>query len=314
LVDFTKAFDYVNRGHLLKKLSIAGYRGKILNILTSFFENRTQSTKLGNCISNCIKTDRGIPQGSILSPFLFNIYTNDLHFFLGIKTTPQYIDDTSILIEAWTTADLELNINYALCSLAEWAFQNELLINYVKTKYILFFEGKATNALKISINNQQITEVYHAKLLGIEMQNTLKWNTHAENVVSKISQCLGFFHRNAGLLPHKMRVLIYHSLFQSHLIFGVQIWGNLSQEWIHKIMVQQKRALNYLKIRNQTIHQICMINKTLLFSHLIQYYQLILVFKTLKGLSTDLVWTPTLRCDVHNHDTRPAAYLGFCRP
>ena len=87
LVDFSKAFDTVNRSTLLLKLSRAGFRGKILSLLASYFKDHIQYTRIGNVRSSGVRTEKGLPQGSILSPFLFNLYSSDLgtHLQLAIR-------------------------------------------------------------------------------------------------------------------------------------------------------------------------------------------------------------------------------------
>ena len=160
---------------------------------------------------------------------------------MKIDLTPQFIDDTSILIEATDLPLLERKAREFLDRLSGWSLQIDLIINHSKTKFLLFFMRKTMETLRLYINNQPILEVNSAKLLGVIIQND-----HAEHVITKLSQCLGFLYRNVALFPRYVRKLIYFSLFQSHLIYCLPIWGFLSQDIIYKLLGQQKEILQML--------------------------------------------------------------------
>lgn len=97
-VDFTKAFDSLNRELLLQKLQYYGIRGTGLQLIQSYLSNRHQYVAINKYVSSTKSTAYGVPQGSILGPFLFNIYINDI-----VQIDPRvkfiiYADDTTLLI------------------------------------------------------------------------------------------------------------------------------------------------------------------------------------------------------------------------
>lgn len=99
-VDFSKAFDCIHHCTLLKKLEIYGIRGHFLQLIQSYLSHRQQFVKIESYQSDLKSIIRGVPQGSILGPLLFNIYINDL---TNICTKSKYIlyaDDASIFITA----------------------------------------------------------------------------------------------------------------------------------------------------------------------------------------------------------------------
>ena len=77
-VDFSKAFDTVWRNGLLSKLRSYGIEGKMLNILHSLYTDTTAHVKINNYMSEAFDILLGVKQGDPPSPFLFNIYINDL--------------------------------------------------------------------------------------------------------------------------------------------------------------------------------------------------------------------------------------------
>ena len=108
-VDFSKAYDRINRNKLWQKLSSYGLKGKLYDSLVSLYENVECSVKLShmNTISKWFSVDTGLKQGCILSPQLFNLYINDLirelkDASIGVKagdtlvTCLAYADDSVI--------------------------------------------------------------------------------------------------------------------------------------------------------------------------------------------------------------------------
>ena len=74
-IDLKKAFDTVNHNILLDKLNYFGFRGIVNQWLYSYLSNRTQTTEIGSHISNILNINCGVPQGSVLGPLLFLLYT-----------------------------------------------------------------------------------------------------------------------------------------------------------------------------------------------------------------------------------------------
>jgi retron-type reverse transcriptase len=77
-LDLSKAFDSVQHDILLKEITDLGVTSEVLNWFKSYLSNRSQYVHIGSATSTCAALEHGIPQGSVLSPFLFNIYTDSL--------------------------------------------------------------------------------------------------------------------------------------------------------------------------------------------------------------------------------------------
>ena len=95
-IDFSAAFDRVNHLCILYKLCSVGIGGSILSILTQFLSNRSQQVMVNGCRSKLVNDVSGVPQGSVLDPLLFLLYTSELFSILENKLIG-YADDSTLM-------------------------------------------------------------------------------------------------------------------------------------------------------------------------------------------------------------------------
>ena len=97
LMDLSKALDTLNHELLIAKLHAYGFGKESLMLLLSYLSNRGQRTNINASFSSWTELLQGVPQGSVLGPLLFNIYLNDLSFFLDCNVC-NFADDTTPFI------------------------------------------------------------------------------------------------------------------------------------------------------------------------------------------------------------------------
>lgn len=244
-VDFTKAFDYLNHVLLLQKIERYGFRGKVLLLLKSYLGSRQQFVHVNGHSSERKRILSGVPQGSILGPFLFNIYVNDIvNADKGAKFVI-YADDTTILFSATSVTELIKKANSTLRQLEKWTKLNALKINTAKTKAILY-RPKTKNVVldeHLRLNNSTLEIVPAFKTLGVYFTESMSWDKHVNHVLSKLTSVVGVTYINKNNLPAKAKLLIYNALFYSQINYCHLVWGSTTISNLQKIHVLQKKML-----------------------------------------------------------------------
>ena len=134
-LDLKKAFDTVKHDILLGKLEHYGVQG-ICNMLPhSYLKNRNQFVSFQNNYSSLKSLSCGVPQGSILGPFLFLVYINDLPNILSNKAR-LYADDTCLTVTSSSIENLQLLYNNELKCTKTWMDLNKLMLNETKSNKI----------------------------------------------------------------------------------------------------------------------------------------------------------------------------------
>lgn len=244
-VDFSKAFDRINHVILLKKLENYGFRGVYLTLLECYLQFRRQAVVIDNEISDYKAVKLGVPQGSILGPLLFLLYINDIVNIDDSCRFVIYADDTTLLFSAEDTTKLICDANNVLTKLDNWSIVNSLTINTSKTKAVLFrpINSRASIGNSLCIGSSRLEIVPHVKSLGVFFEEHLTWNTHIDNVFSKLARVVGILARLRFFLPQKIKLLIYHSLFFSQLNYCLLVWGRTTTTNISKLHLLQKKAV-----------------------------------------------------------------------
>ena len=136
LFDFSKAFDKINHGIMVKKLSLLGLDRNFYYIIKSYLTGRTQSVRIEDHLSAPRIVQTGVPQGSVLGPLFFLLYINDLPSIIYSSTALMFADDLKLFFRG-TTNSLD-QLQQDLINLELWSTQNHLLFNAKKCNMLVF--------------------------------------------------------------------------------------------------------------------------------------------------------------------------------
>ena len=175
-------------------------------------------------------TNTGAPQGTVLAPVLFTIYTNDCRGNFPNIPIIKYADDTAIQALIKSETDLS-NYYNEIARFVTWCKDNFLLLNVKKTKEVIFDFRKDSCHTNIEISGQKIEKVTEYKYLGIIFDDKLSWHNQANKVQKKINQRLYFLRKlHSFQVDPTILKLFYKSCILSLLNFCLPAWGGNVKE------------------------------------------------------------------------------------
>ena len=222
----------------MKRLKDMNINSNLIAWIYDFLTDRTQYVKFQNCFSDSITTNTGSPQGCVLSPVLFTIYTNECQINLGNVKLIKFADDSCIQGLISEKSD-EIEYSKSVDWFSEWCDINKLLLNTDKTKELVIdFRTKKDPIMPIVIKGSTIEQVDLYVYLGVTIDNQLSWDAQALSVISKINKRM-YFLRKLGTfhIDYTIMSLFYTSVIESILTFCIIGWGG-------NVTIKNKTVIN----------------------------------------------------------------------
>uniref|UniRef100_A0A665UD53 Reverse transcriptase domain-containing protein n=1 Tax=Echeneis naucrates TaxID=173247 RepID=A0A665UD53_ECHNA len=225
-VDFSSAFNTVIPQKLVKKLSNLGIGSSLCAWLLDFLRNRPQRVRMGDRTSSTLILNTGTPQGCVLSPLLFSLFTHDCSPIHPTNTIVKFADDTTIvgLIKNNNESAYREEVKH----LTDWCSNNNLVLNTAKTKEIIldFRKSKKTVLPTLSIKGEEVERVESFKFLGVHISADLTWAVHTSYQVRKAHQRLYFLRKlKQAHLPRPLLVNFYRASIESILTYCCTVWS-----------------------------------------------------------------------------------------
>ena len=311
-LDFQKAFDTVNHEILIKKLHHYGIRGITNQWFKSYLTNRTQKTKVNDCISEEIEITYGVPQGSILGPLLFLVYINDMHEAVTHSLIHHFADDTNILYCNKSLKKINKYINHDLSQIVQWLRANRISLNANKTELIIFRpkNKNITKQLNFRISGQKINTVNKTKYLGIYLDQHLTWNFQLNQIKTKLSRSCGLLAKLRYHVKTELLRTVYFAIFDSILRYAVQVWGQCRNQAVKEIEKLQNKAIRIMsfKGRNEPTNPLYKNLEIMKLKDILLYYNCLFAYDQInENLPENFKDFFLLTETQHNYNTRGTA-------
>jgi hypothetical protein len=263
-LDLSKAFERVCHSTLLEILSNNGIKGKAWKWLESYLVNRFQFVEIPSIDSNgslcrvrskMLRVETSVPQGSILGPFLFICYLGGLPHILSNPLNSNlslYADDISLKVCAGKASVVDEIIVSNVGKINEFLNNRNLVLNLEKSNKIVFRFNHGKDIDRGNTSANKINEAKFYNFLGIVIDDRLNWNEHIKKIRKKICSGLFVLRRMSFLCDIPTLKMIYFAHIESHIRYGILLYGGTTTKNLNEILLLQKKAIRIIyKLKSQ---------------------------------------------------------------
>ena len=249
-LDINKAYDSTWTQGLVFKLASIGISGPMLGWFHSFLTDRSLIVRLGNFLSHSHILPSGVPQGSVLSPLLFNVMLHDFPLIKSPGTTLLYADDISVLLPAYSSMEASTLLQSYLNEVSAWCTSWRFSMAAAKCSLIVFSRKRKPDApVHLYLDGQLIPQVDQVKFLGLIFDSKLSWKQHINYVVNKCVRLKSLFYQLTKVKSGpslSALITFYKLLVRSHIDFGLPIYGSASKSLLSKLDIIQNQFLRLI--------------------------------------------------------------------
>lgn len=248
-IDIKNAFNTASWTRILQALQEKSVSPYLLRMVDSYLENRYIAVGKNEEKLQC---SRGVPQGSIMGPTLWNVLYDDvLKTPLPRDTTAiGYADDTAILVESKTAEDLKNKANQALKQITDAIKAHDLEIAAQKTEAILLYGGRKLKTVQVQVADATITSKEHLRYLGVTLGRNWNFGQHIRTATEKsitVANTLARIMPNTRG-PAEGRRRLLRSVVISITLYAAVIWKSALKYEINRITLQKSSRTACLRV------------------------------------------------------------------
>ena len=271
-----------------------------------------QRVKIGSTYSLAEEISIGIPQGSVLGPLLSNIFTNDLFLIEMESDVCNFADDTTIYACDTSIEAVILRLESDQHRMLQWLNDNGMNANPSKFQ-ITILGLEDMSKLCLNINGLLIPSSKLVKLLGVNTDNSLKFDAHIKELCRKVNQKVHAFGRLRSFLGEQKAKLLFNSVILSNFSYCPLIWLFCSKGANNGINRTHKRGLRALHGDCESTFEELLDKKKSLTIHKKNLQRLMVdIYKTINHLNPAYKWEFFIKKDVpHNLRSNEVCTIPF---
>jgi hypothetical protein len=333
-LDISSAFDTIDHSLLITRIKDEfGVTDIALKWLTSYLHSRKSFVSIGSTNSRLTASSTGVPQGSVLGPFLFSMFVSPIYRIIAKLCTNhhQYADDTQLYTVISPGKDSINKITECATAVTNWFLENGLLLNPNKTEAVLFGSrkqiSKYKNDSKIAFSGTTLATINSVKILGVTLDSTLSMDKHINNTIKSCNYHIRALRYIRPCLTKEAANTIACGIVNSQLDYCNSLLSGTCQKYLKKLQRIQNnlsrivfqspfhlkseillKSLHWLPIHQRIIYKISVITYKILLSKSPAYLFELLEVRTSKQNTRSLDSCQLTR---HQHKTSLGS-KSFC--
>jgi len=259
-LDVAQAFDKV--WHVGMTYKIRRFLPQNVHaIFESYLENRFFRVKYNSFTTADYMINAGVPQGSVLGPLLYLLFTSDIPTSNDVITST-FADDTAILCRHKNVITSNGKLQNHIRTIEDWLSLWRIKVNEQKSRHVVFTLNKQISPT-ISLNGIVVPQADEVTYLGIHLDRRLTWRKHIEAKKTQMKLKATSLHWLIGShspLNLEYKVLLYNQIIKPIWTYGLQLYGNASSSNIEILQRAQSKILRTITgapwyVRNDLIHK-----------------------------------------------------------
>jgi hypothetical protein len=237
--DYSKAFDRLRFDLIIKRMIECKFPSRIIAWMIDYLMQRTQVVRIGEVESRSMQIVSGVPQGSILGPFLYSFATATYCPMSNNCHVIKYADDTSLIFPLYKSSNND-HVSEEHKHLLAWSVENDLEMNVSKCKALIVRKSNVFHSVAFPFLTG-VQYVDKINILGVFFNCKFTWTSHIDYIIKKCSRLLFAFRIIRGALSSSNLNLLYCSLVRSIIEYCSPVYIGLSSSDARRLEYLQKR-------------------------------------------------------------------------